>query len=300
MKKTILIRSGIAAAFILTIVSCKDTWLMYDPSQKDHLYFEITSLTPLVSFSLTTDQEIQYQAKVLMMGMPVDYDRTFTVSFPEIGDDEKVTVGTETMPVVKARPDTDYEIGSLTLPAGEVECSIPLTIHRQEVMKDKYVCIRFRITEDEEFLPLPADSSNLKKIKSPLFNLYINDGEPACPDWWDATAGSTHLFGWTLYLGRFYPEKFRRMLDLYHNLEEKNPIFYQTCVDRYGENLDKEGITKNFFVSENPSAWASYILSPMYEYYKVYYAEHPDDPNVETMGSGTSGNYWRDPIYLLR
>lgn len=81
----------------------------------------------------------------------------------------------------------------------------------------------------------------------------------------------------------------------------ENPVFYQECVDRYGENLDKEGIAKNFIQLENPTVWASYVLIPLCEYYKTYYAEHPDDPNYEEIkSSGSSGTYWKDPIALLR
>lgn len=301
MKKIALVRLGIAAALALTATACKDTWIMYDTSQKDHLYFEITSQTPMVSFSLISDQEIHYEAKVRMMGMPVDRDRTFTISYPEIGADETLSVGAENIPVVSAHRDVDYELGSLILPAGAIECTIPLTLHRQEVMKEKYVCIRFRIEENEEFLPLAADSTVVQKIKSPLFNLYVTDGNPACPDWWDSSVPGYELFGWSGYLGNFYPEKFRKMLDLYHQVETKNPIFYQECVDRYGENLDKEGIRKDFYSFENPTVWATYVLIPLCEYFRAYYAEHPDDPNYEEIKtSGTSGTYWRDPIGILK
>ena len=301
MKTHISLRVAAATALILTLAGCKDTWLMYDTSQKDHLYFEVTSALPQVSFSLIEDQQIEYNVAVKMMGMPVDYDRTFSIEYIDADPDETITVGTEKIPVITAQSGTDFEIGALTLPAGAVETSIPLTLHRQEVMKTKYACIRFRIVEDDEFLPLAADSTFVKKIKTPLFNLYVNDGDPTCPDWWDASATGYDLFGWTLYLGRFYPEKFRKMLDLYHQVETKNPVFYQECVDRYGENLDKEGIAKNFIQLENPTVWASYVLIPLCEYYKTYYAEHPDDPNYEEIkSSGSSGTDWTDPIALLR
>lgn len=301
MKKHISLRIAAASALILALAGCKDTWLMYDTSQKDHLYFEVTSALPQVSFSLIEDQQIEYNVAVKMMGMPVDYDRTFSIEYIDVDPDETITVGTTQIPVVTAQNGTDFELGALKLPAGDVEASIPLTFHRQEVMKTKYVCVRFRIVEDDEFRPLAADSSDVKKIKTPLFNLYVNDGDPACPDWWDSSTPNYPLFGWSGYLGNFYPEKFRKMLDFYHQVEEKNPVFYQECVDRYGENLDKEGIRKDFYAYENPTVWASYVLIPLCEYYKTYYAEHPDDPNYEEIKtSGTSGTYWRDPIGILK
>ena len=105
-----------------------------------------------------------------------------------------------------------------------------------------------------------------------------------------------------MYLGKYYPAKYRKMLEFYHDMKAKNPIFYEDCLAKYGENLDKKGIKKSFFASENPAAWASYVLIPLCEYYKTWYSGHPDDPNVETIQTkpGTSGKYWRDPIALLR
>lgn len=301
MKKNIFFRLALVAVSALTMTSCKDTWLMYNPAQQDRLYFEVTSDRPQVSFSLIQDQQIQYDVTVKMMGMPVDYDRTFAVEYVDTDPDETIAVGNEQIPVVAARSGTDFELGALTLPAGAVETSIPLTLHRQEIMKTKYLCVRFRIVETEEFLPLAADSSDVKKIKTPLFNLYVNDGEPACPDWWDSSAPGYPLFGWSGYVGRFYPAKFRKMLELYREVEKKNPVFYQDCVDRYGENLDKEGIRKDFYAHENATVWASYVLIPLCEYYKEYYAHYPDDPNYEEIkNSGTSGTYWRDPIGILK
>lgn len=298
MKNPITLRLGLAAAAALALASCQDTWLMYDTSQKDRLYFEVTSTRPQISFALTDEQELPYNLSVKMMGMPVDRDRTFTVEYVDVDPDETI----DAVQVVGARPGTDFEIAPLVLPAGACEVSIPLTLYRQETLQNRYVCIRMRIVEDEAFLPLAADSANLKKIRTPLFELYVSDGEPACPDWWDTSTSNYQLFGWSMYLGSFHAEKFRRMLDLYHQIEEKNPIFYQECVDKYGENLDKEGIAKSFFASENSTVWALYVLIPLCEYYKVYYAEHPDDPRFEiiTTSSLTSGQYWKDPIGLLR
>lgn len=104
---------------------------MYDTSQKDHLYFEVTSALPQVSFSLIEDQQIEYNVAVKMMGMPVDYDRTFSIEYIDVDPDETITVGTTQIPVVTAQNGTDFELGALKLPAGDVEASIPLTFHRR-------------------------------------------------------------------------------------------------------------------------------------------------------------------------
>ena len=205
--------------------------------------------------------------------------------------------------IVKAVEGTDFTVSDLVIPAGEICGNIVFTINRTEGMKTAIHDIRFSIAENDDFLPLKADSTSISKILTPVFDIKVSDGEPLCPDWWDATTGTgDDLRGWAMYLGKYYPAKYRKMLEFYHNMKAKNPIFYEDCLAKYGENLDKEGIKKSFFASENPAAWASYVLIPLCEYYKTWYSGHPDDPNVETIQTkpGTSGKYWRDPIALLR
>lgn len=277
---------------------CKGTWIMYDQEQKDHLYFEVTSATN-VSFSLTDATTMTQTVPVKMMGMPRDHERVISLTWldPEKAEAEDGTG------IVKAVEGTDFTVSDLVIPAGEICGNIVFTINRTEGMKTAIHDIRFSIAENDDFLPLKADSTSISKILTPVFDIKVSDGEPLCPDWWDATAGSgDDLKGWTMYLGKYYPAKFRKMLEFYHDMKAKNPIFYEDCLAKYGENLDKKGITKNFFASENPAAWASYVLIPLCEYYKTWYSGHPDDPNVETIQtkSGTSGKYWRDPIALLR
>ena len=277
---------------------CKGTWIMYDQEQKDHLYFEVTSATN-VSFSLTDATTMTQTVPVKMMGMPRDHERVISLTWldPEKAEAEDGTC------IVKAVEGTDFTVSDLVIPAGEICGNIVFTINRTEGMKTAIHDIRFSIAENDDFLPLKADSTSISKILTPVFDIKVSDGEPLCPDWWDATTGTgDDLRGWTMYLGKYYPAKFRKMLEFYHDMKAKNPIFYEDCLAKYGENLDKKGITKSFFASENPAAWASYVLIPLCEYYKTWYSGHPDDPNVETIQtkSGTVGKYWRDPIALLR
>lgn len=285
---------------VLTIMAagCKGTWIMYDQEQKDHLYFEVTSATN-VSFSLTDAKTMTQTVPVKMMGMPRDHERVISLKWlnPEKAETED---GTD---IVKAVEGTDFTVSDLVIPAGEVCGNIVFTINRTEGMKTAIHDIRFSIAENDDFLPLKADSTRISKILTPVFDIKVSDGEPLCPDWWDATTGSSEdLRGWTMYTGKYYPAKFRKMLEFYHEMKAKNPIFYEDCLNKYGENLDKKGINKVFISQENPAAWASYVLIPLCEYYKTWYSEHPDDPNVETIQTkpGTSGKFWRDPIALLR
>ena len=298
MKTLKIYKALYLTALTIMAAGCKGTWIMYDQEQKDHLYFEVTSATN-VSFSLTDATTMTQTVPVKMMGMPRDHERVISLTWldPEKAEAEDGTG------IVKAVEGTDFTVSDLVIPAGEICGNIVFTINRTEGMKTAIHDIRFSIAENDDFLPLKADSTSISKILTPVFDIKVSDGEPLCPDWWDATAGSgDDLKGWTMYLGKYYPAKFRKMLEFYHDMKAKNPIFYEDCLAKYGENLDKKGITKNFFASENPAAWASYVLIPLCEYYKTWYSGHPDDPNVETIQtkSGTSGKYWRDPIALLR
>ena len=205
---------------------CKGTWIMYDQEQKDHLYFEVTSATN-VSFSLTEATTMTQTVPVKMMGMPRDHERVISLTWldPEKAETEDGTG------IVKAVEGTDFTVSDLVIPAGEICGNIVFTINRTEGMKTAIHDIRFSIAENDDFLPLKADSTSISKILTPVFDIKVSDGEPLCPDWWDATTGSgDDLKGWAMYLGKYYPAKYRKMLEFYHNMKAKNPIFYEDCL----------------------------------------------------------------------
>ena len=298
--KTIIKLICIVAA--LALVSCQGTWLLYDTSQKDRLYFEVLTSPEEVSFVYILDGTIEYKTTVRMMGMPVDYDRTFHIEYIPAEEGEMHNNGTADIPVLTAREGVDFKMGELVIPAGAVEADVNITLLKSDEMDDNYMKLTFKVVEDEEFLPMDPDSTDLRAIVSPQFSLLVNAGDPSCPYWWDASTSSNDLFGWSMYVGRFYPDKFRKMLEYYQDIEEKNPSLYEQLVEKYGENLDNEGLKASFWVSENPAMWANYVLIPLYNYYLDYYKTYPKDPNFETLQdeSGTSGTYWKNPVGLLR
>ena len=287
---------------VLSLVSCKGTWLMYDTGQKDRLYFEVLPNPEEVSFALILDETIEYKTTVRMMGMPVDYDRTFHIEYIPAKEGEMHNNGTTDMPVLTAREGVDFKMGELVIPAGAVEADVNITLLKSDEMAGNYMKLTFKVVEDDEFLPMDPDRTDLRAIASPQFSLLVNAGDPACPSWWNASASGDDLFGWSMYLGRFYPDKFRKMLEYYHAIEEKNPSLYEQLVVQYGENLDKEGLSPTFFQTDSPAMWGTYVLLPLYNYYLEYYTEHPEDPNFETQQdkTGVSGTYWKNPIGLFR
>lgn len=300
MNTKLLYIIGALAVF----TACKDTWLMYDTSQKDHITFRGPSKLNTASFALLSDNDIKINAEVFLMGQPSSIDRKFVLEPVDAEEGNAIKIGNLSYPVVSARPGVDYSLGELVLPAGAVKADIDITLHRQpEMLGDRYVRVGLKLVENQEFAPLATDSSKTKDIISPYFYIYVTDGEPACPFWWK----NGNKLGWHYDLGNYYPEKFRRLLSYMHATKDTNPVFYEYCVTHCGYYLDAEPnkeLNNNmnvFWRQAFSAAWAKYVFIPMYNYYKQYYEEHPDDPNFEKMGSEhvniKASIGWGDPLH---
>lgn len=270
------------------LASCDGTWVMYDNAQKDHLYFQDRIQTIMKSFALLSQDEIDVAANVYVMGNVSDVDRPFKVESVDTPAGTVLTFGGVEYPVISAREGVDFEVEDCVIPAGEVSTTINVRLKRQPEMKGgSYVRVHLRLVPYGNFEPLPADTINTT-VMSPEFQLYVNDGDPACPTWW--RPASSKPAGWDYDLGNFYPSKFRKLLEFYHKTAETNPTFYEYCVAHYGENLDAEPNADNFKMTRfwrqtYMAAWASEVFCPLFEYYEQYYKDHPDDPNFEPMGT---------------
>lgn len=302
MKKNILTIIFSLISFILLLSSCEGTWIMYDTSQKDHLYMENLPSAPVVSFALVADQELTHDVKVKMMGMPVEQDRQFTVEYLEPSASAYLS-GETSVEIYKAQAGTDFEAPSFVIPAGAVETTLSFKLKRTESVKTKFASIRFRIVENDEFLPMAQDSTDIDAIVSSEYEVLFNDGDPVCPAWWDSSSGSTDLFGWNMNVGKFYVAKYRKFLELYHEIETSNPAIFEQLVEKYGYNLDKPDIETVFFQKTDPAIWATYVLIPLYNYFKDLYAQNPEHPDatIDTFADkGTAGTYWKNPVGLLK
>lgn len=275
-------------AFLPFLASCDGTWVMYDTGQKDHIYFHDRIQTIMKSFALLSTDEIDVAANVYVMGNVSDVDRPFKVESVDTPAGTVLTFGGVEYPVISAREGVDFEVEDCVIPAGEVSTTINVRLKRQPEMKGgSYVRVHLRLVPYGNFEPLPADTINTT-VMSPEFQLYVNDGDPACPTWW--RPASSKPAGWDYDLGNFYPSKFRKLLEFYHKTAETNPTFYEYCVAHYGENLDAEPNADNFKMTRfwrqtYMAAWASEVFCPLFEYYEQYYKDHPDDPNFEPMGT---------------
>ena len=275
-------------AFLPFLASCDGTWVMYDTGHQDHIYFQDRIQTIMKSFALLSTDEIDVAANVYVMGNVSDVDRPFKVESVDTPAGTVLTFGGVEYPVISAREGVDFEVEDCVIPAGEVSTTINVRLKRQPEMKGgSYVRVHLRLVPYGNFEPLPADTINTT-VMSPEFQLYVNDGDPACPTWW--RPASSKPAGWDYDLGNFYPSKFRKLLEFYHKTAETNPTFYEYCVAHYGENLDAEPNADNFKMTRfwrqtYMAAWASEVFCPLFEYYEQYYKDHPDDPNFEPMGT---------------
>ena len=284
--------TGIVGSFLLSLLllfsSCQNSGLMYDVSQPGTVYFvkKASADAPVCSFVFEVEDEITYEVPVKLMGMPCNYDREFVVTLKQ---DTMTTIkaGGVSYPVETAELGKDFDMGNLIIPADSIMGKIVFTLHRIPEMQNTYRSVLMEIGTNENFIPLYGD----------YYRFFISDGDVPLPTWWNNGGTGTGLIeGWQMYIGKFFPEKFRLMLEYYWDMEETQPEFYEEAVSKYGKYLDKEGITAGFYQKDNPAVWAKYVLIPLYEHYKA----NPIPNDCPFAESGNQGEFWRDPVALYR
>ncbi len=295
MKIYRIVPQVLIVVLMLLINSCKGTWIMYDTSQKDRLYFETAVNPELLSFALLNDETMPFSITVKMMGMPEAEDREFKIEFIDMPAGANLQIGENEVPIFTAKEGVDYDVSAFILPSGATQTTLNFTLKRTEELKEKVAGIKFRILENDDFIPMAQDSTNIDAIVSREYCFYFNDADPVCPYWWGTSASSQ---GHQMYVGNFYVEKYRYMLDLYHDIETKNPAIYEYMLEKYGKNIDKDDLPYAFWSSQDQAVWATYVLIPAYNYFKALYEANPEHPNATKDTFSNTG--WRDPISLLR
>ncbi len=229
--KNIAKNSIIILVLAAGLFSCKKTWLMYDTTQSDRLYFPrgqydtMSVLTRTRTFAYTSDETIFYPVDINLMGMPAG-ERGFEIEILEDTLTSWVSGG-ERLPVRNGVKGVDYEIGTLTLPAGAVTTTVPITINRKDDMKTSHVSVLFRIKPAGGFIPQNDD----------YFRVLVSDGDLPWPSWWNNKVTGVE---WQMYVGKFTSDKLKRFFDLYHDMENTNPEMYRELEDRYGRYLEME------------------------------------------------------------
>lgn len=313
MRKGRLLQRLLPATLLVT--GCQGTWVMYDTDQMDHIYFSEAKQTHIASFALVPEDEISLATTVYLMGQPAPYDRECKYQLLEADEGETLETGGVEYAVKTARPGLDYEVGAVIIPAGETSCQVTITLKRTPEMltEGQLLKVGLKLVDNENFLTCAPDSSKTTAILTPYFYAYVSDGEPSCPSWWRNTSGG--VLGWHFNLGNFYPDKYRRLLQYFHETEATNPSFFQWASSAYGYYLDspdlayysgtstgsdedkKVDMMNTFWRKRYSSAWAKYVFMPLYNYYKEKYDQNPDDPSWERMGAVNQNarQGWADP-----
>ena len=299
MKRKLIFDILIVLSAAGGFLSCSDTWLMYDTSQKDKLYFSdgAQSLDRYLSteapFALLDESvtELRQTLSVKLLGSVADHDRTFKVQ--AIHDTTtNYTTGGVARELFDAVEGEDYTIDELIVPAGSVEGRIEITVKRTEKIKDKTASLVLQIAESDWFQGVPRN----------VHRILISDGIAACPNWWYYDAKHQ----WYEYLGEFREDKYRKLLELYHAIKDSNPTLYAEMVACFGKNIDKGTYTSQtgeelpmtfatfMLRGKHPykMAWLRYVLCPLYDYYSTNF------PDLERYTTGTvsvSAGGWRDP-----
>lgn len=223
---------------LLFCFCCSRNYLDYDSTLKDGIYFASND-SLAYTFGLETRDTVPYPILVSVMGMPSDYDRTFTVELNEEGTDAKEGIN------------FDY-VKTFSIKKGSVGDTLHVFLYRylDEELVKRPVKVEFRLLENEYFRPVMLTGVSLN----------ISDGEMPEPKWW-----ATVYF----YLGPYSQRLYLKILEQYHELKVTNPSIYDLLVASLGENLEKMwGLPPKFTL-----IFRKYVLAPVYDYYQ----ENPND-----------------------
>ena len=118
--KNLIFKIAVLTGTVAAFASCSDTWLMYDTSQKDKLYFKYENYPSLdqylstdFSFALLDEsvKEVKKTVTVTLLGMPADRDRTFEVRAIHDTTSNYTTGGVQ-RELIDAVENEDYTIAS--------------------------------------------------------------------------------------------------------------------------------------------------------------------------------------------
>ena len=263
---------------LLIFSACTDDdYLRYDTDQSG-LYFTDDSLT--YSFGVTPIAQRTYtlMVPVHLMGAPSKENRTFSIEV--LPPDE----GWKT----NAEKNVQYTILDPTIQADSITGYIPVRLLR-DGMQGKYpdfavYYMRLRLTEGNGFSPTLSAKEQVILLRF--------DNAIQSPEWYDAYGKKV----WTdddqnrkKELGRWHPMKLIKMVEYFHDLEEKFPETYPKMVKLYGENLEHIAYGDPY---QYATIFREHIYRRMYEYfsnpanhdeitreYPDYFPDYDDFPN---------------------
>ncbi len=259
-------RTAIKYLFIALLVGatmgCSETaYLQYDASANG-IYFHRDTLT--YSFSVMPVDSVTHtlQVPVKIMGVVSDQPRTFayTVEHQMPSDSlQQLIYLPEAEQYVWAEQDKHYSLPQeVTIPAGAITGSIPVTIHRRALEGSfaegyQHYRIVIRLAENANFSPVLSEKDQVRIIQ---FDNAIDQ-----PAWYDAFGGKV----WYEHdLGKWHPYKFIKMVEYFHEVNNVLPDTYKKMVALYGENLENVPYG-DFHVYR--TIFRKHIYSRMYEHF---------------------------------
>ncbi len=271
MKTYIQIVLTLCMAGVL-FMQCSEGDFLYNTNQKHTIYFnkelreiEVKSFT----FAYYTIKDTVMDIPVRYIGMPNNQVQKFNA---KIVKDSIAPLAVE---------GEDYEFIKLEFNPNEVLTNLQIKLKRSSHLKDTTygICIVFE--ENEFFKPMVGTS----------YKLIVSDGDLPEPTWWRMSKKKSH----NRFLGKYYPEKYRMVLERFKAMEKKYPDFYKYAVENYGEFLEKipsdaPGSVRNFYYFKYSAIWGRYIFKPVWEYFTNPENVLPDD-DISLM---------EDPVYLYK
>ena len=258
--KNLIFKIAVLAGTVAAFASCSDTWLMYDTSQKDKLYFKYENYPSLdqylstdFSFALLDEsvKEVKKTVTVTLLGMPADRDRTFEVRAIHDTTSNYTTGGVQT------------KTASLVLQIAQNEEfeGVPRNVYRFLISDGTAACpYWWYYSATQQWYQYTGEFRQDKYRK--LLELYhgIAESNP------------------TLYAS---------MVEQYgENIDND----YYT-----GLNGQQLRMSMGFMVNrQNPHkmAWLRYVLCPLFDYYSTNY---PDLEYYTTGSVNVTTGGWRDP-----
>ena len=220
----------------LALSSCSETdYLSYDPSANG-VYFHRDTLTYSFSVMPVDSQTHVLQIPVKIMGVISDVPRTFAYRIErQMPSDsiQKLIYLPESESYVWAEEGKQYDIpGQVTIPAGKIEGSIPVTIHRNALAGSfaegyQHYRLVIRLSQNENFTPVLTEKDQVRIIE---FDNAIDQ-----PAWYDAFGGKVW---YERELGVWHPYKFIKMVEYFHDIKNILPDTYKKMEALYGENLE--------------------------------------------------------------
>lgn len=125
-----------ASAALLLLASCKKTDMMVYQQNAGVFFSQSAYSYTFVNDPTLTEKKLKLAVSI--SGLPVDYDRHFTIAHPA---NDTITT---------ASPD-QYEVGEGIVPAGEFTGTVDLTVKYDPSLDERIDTLRFEIVATEDF-----------------------------------------------------------------------------------------------------------------------------------------------------